>query len=173
MLTFAFRTDAAEHLRASREFGRFAPAKGLAYLKLAATLLVLAVLLLWQVRSSGEFPWLAVLVPVLIVTALIASPLFVNRFRAARLGADVPDQKRVLSDSGLEVRNARVTQWPWSRVMQVRETTEFFLFYLNSSGGHYLPKRAISSVHELEQVRAELRRDVGSRFVEQTSVGAA
>ena len=171
MLSFAFRTDTAEDLRASRAFGRYASSKGQAYLKLSVTLLILAVVLVWQFRSSGEFPWLTVLVPILIVLALFAVPLIINRMRAARMGSDVPDQKRIISDAGLEVRNARISHWPWARITQVSETPEFFLFFVNSAGGHYLPKRAIQSVHELEQVRAELRRNVGSRFVDQTSVG--
>ena len=89
------------------------------------------------------------------------------------MGLDVREQTRVLSKSGLEVRNVRVVQVPWSSVPHVRESEEFFLFYLANTHGHYLPKRAIEHPSDLEAVRTLLRDELGSRFVEPGSVGAA
>ena len=128
----------------------------------------------------GTFNWSLVnFVPLAILTVILVAIGPLARWHKARtLPRRDPSlqgpQQRVLSDEGLQVRGVGVvTSYEWSTIQRAVETTHLFLLFVHPKWAHYLPKRAIPTSAELEQVRALLRSKLGDRFRQLGFYGAA
>lgn len=164
-LTFAFRLDPAETVRAGRDLERrkrFAWVTRL-FVPAMATLVVLFVV---SGTPFRDLWWLGVLSVVVVVGSALL-PLIL-RWQLRRTYAETPNlqgpQVYQFSDGGLSMSaGAGTTTLGWDSFVEVIETKEFFLFYYSKRGAFYLPKHATGDEAQRTALRDLLRAHLGPR----------
>jgi YcxB-like protein len=112
----------------------------------------------WRGGTPFTAPRVALLAAYLLFTPLLALlSVVVARARG--------DEARVrLSDAGVGATSpAATTDAPWNALVEVRETRGAFLFFVTRRTAILLPKRLLASAGELDDVRALVRSQAGSR----------
>ena len=164
-LTFEFKLDPAETVRASRvvarrrPFGRIEPYTVPAFV--AFGLFFVAVGVPWQ---SLWLLW-AVVVGLLLLQFIMP---IVQRRQLRRLYDETPSlrspQTYEFTDTGIVTSGgATSTTVGWDSLVEVIETDEFFLFYHTKRTAFYLPKRVVTEEEQRAALRQLLRTHLGDR----------
>ena len=178
MPTFSFSYDPREFYQVNRVTQRLTGSRQRWFI--LAMCAALVVVYIGLPTLSGTFNWSLVnFIPlaVTLVLLLAVGPL-ATWYAAKTLPRRSPSlqgpQERVLSSDGFQVRGrGAVTSFEWSAIQRAVETKRTFLFFFNQKQAHYLPKRAIPTSADLEQVRTLLRERLGARFEQMGANGAA
>ena len=147
MHEYSFRWTASEYVRASHVITRHMRGQipTVPMLFIAALILFIAAL---AASRSTTSPWAIFAVGALFL--LWASYLYWGApwFTARRLLRDDPcakdDIRHIITPEGFSVRTGAIAvDVKWRHFVQVVETPEFLLFYLNKRTAYFTPKRAI------------------------------
>ncbi len=165
VLRFSFRPTPAEHarvltlmLRRKRGFWIF--------LALVAVVVV-ALVVVQALQGFSAAAIFATVLPYLLIFGLIFAGLpFLQRWQLARFYRQTPslqqEQTHEFSDEGFRMSNPLAnTLVRWEAFSEVLETKEHFLLFPSRSIAYFLPKRAIASPEDAQQVRSFLRSRLG------------
>ena len=161
-LTYEFRLDAAEALRASRLLIWSGWRRWL-WRGFPVFVVVLFLLAWWGGMSRAALARYAAVVVVLAV----ALPR-VERWQLARGYARMPSlrvpQRFTFDAAGLRIAGAAsAITLGWDAVVGARETPEFFFVLVGPRRGYYVPKRAVGGPEAEARLRALLRAHLGDR----------
>lgn len=161
----AIRTLREEHARQERRLWRELRMVCLVVFVLVAIMLIAR---RWSETHQPPIGLLWVFGVPLIMLALYAvtRPLALRRAVQSQLKQDPTTRQErcyTLGEAGLRIDGESFhVELPWSALIVVRETNEFFLFVTRKSA-YYLPKRAIAWPERLEGIRDLLVEYLGER----------
>ena len=174
MFSFHASWDPREYVRADRATRRYRlTGRWRNWLPWLAALIVGVMALSTFLFLADPKEWMGGDQAVWLLLFFVGLPVlrFVSPFLKARaLGKSDPDlaggYERVIDEQGLRMAGKTSSvAVSWERLLQVRETPEFFLFYFHPAAAYYLPKRAIPNGTVLESLRGDLRQRLGDRAV--------
>jgi len=164
-LTFEFRLDPAETVRASRYLRR---RQRFAWLSWAIWPMLLGLTALYRVTGTPwQELWLLGLAALFLGSLTVLVP-WVQRRQFRRAYSETPglrepqvyqfDGDRLVMSAG-----ATTMTLGWDAILEVVETDEFFLFFYSKRCAYYLPKRAMGADSEQHRLRELLRSALGTR----------
>ena len=160
-LRFSFRPTPAEHARAATIILR--RKRGFWIFIIVLVLVVVAPVLFAALKGYPATRIVASLVPYLLIFGVLflGMPLW-QRWALQRVYRTTPslqhEQTHEFSEEGFRLSNPLSnTLIRWDAFVDALETREFFLFYISPSIAYFLPKRAVPTHPELQELRVLLR----------------
>ena len=160
-LRFSFRPTPAEHARASTIILR---RRRSFWVFISVLLLVVITPVLFAALNGAPVATvIAGALPYFLVFGLVflGMPLW-QRWALRRVYRQTPtlqqEQTHEFSEEGFRLSNPLSNAVvSWDAFVDAFETREFFLFYISRSMAYFLPKRAITTEADLQELRALLR----------------
>lgn len=163
--TYQFRLEPAETVRAARHVQRRQPLAWAIWLVWPA--LAALTLLYWATGTPLRDLWLLGIVAGGLLGMQVIAP-FVQRWQVGRAYAETPGlrepQRYELTTAGLVMAGgAASTTLGWDAILEVTETSEFYLFFYSKRCAYYLPKRVVGGAVDQRSLRTLLRTHLGVR----------